>query len=73
MPRSTSAVETRKKNSNIGLQSCVLRLRQPRSEELAAGAGLAPAYAPSKGAVLQIRRPGNKLVARQGNAPCSTD
>src|SRR5687767_14778698 len=49
------------------------RAVEARLAKLAAGAGLAPAYAPSKGAVLRIRRPGNEVVARQGNAPCSTD
>ena len=64
---------------------------------MAAGAGIAPAFAPSKGAVLRLDDPafrkakmadGKMLtaiihfpftilifesVARQGNAPCSTD
>src|SRR5882724_11978195 len=41
--------------------------------KLAAGHGLAPPRSPSKGDVLLIRRPGNEMVTRQGNAPRSTD
>jgi hypothetical protein len=41
--------------------------------QVAAGDGLAPPRSPSKGDVLLLDDPALNLVARQGNAPCSTD
>ena len=36
---------------------------------MAAGAGFAPTWPPSKGGVLLIRRPGNEMVGERGLAP----
>ena len=52
--RSTSAVVTRLICPSVSLHSGGLRLGQPRSVELAAGAGLAPATSLSKSAELLI-------------------
>ena len=53
----------RRSRPQLAERSITRKRRKTRTIwNLAAGAGLAPAYAPSKGAVLRIRRPGKKMI-----------